>query len=185
MSDFVFFGTWDDSWQVLAAILEYPGYSIIPDSRYTDSVPFRTSTVNTELKKMCRERGAAFIWSTAFSLLPPVLVRIEEGKNAGKYFLDLSRGGPGLGLHLPGCYEQNGKTQLAPGSLWYPKKTFDVQSREWTPASASLRLGYREVRANIKNQLVPLQVETTRILIGEVAKGLVENGQACLHGVGS
>lgn len=182
MAQLNFFGTWDDSWRILGAILEHPEFCILPDSRYSDSAPFEGRVLDTTLKQLCAERGAAYIWSSSFSVSPPFMVRVEEGKNAGKFFLDLSYGGPGLALHLPGCYEKDNRVQLTPGSLWYPKKTFDSQSQLWKPPSFELKAGFRAVRDIIKRQLVELTNGANRILVGSDARRIIEENRADVHG---
>jgi hypothetical protein len=183
LAHFGFFGTWDDTWRILVAILEHPEYCILPDSRYSDPIPFEGRTVDTVLQQLCAERGVAFIWSTSFSVQPPFMLRIDEGPNAGKYFLDLSRGGPGLALHLPGCYEKDNRVQLAPGALWYPKKTIDLQSKQWIPASTELKAGFRAVRNIIRRQLVEVKIGASSILTGSNAKRLIDANQADVHGI--
>jgi hypothetical protein len=101
----------------------------------------------------------------------------------GKYYVDMSKDGPGLELHLPPCYEREGVAQLAPGSLWHQRRTKNTSTNLWEPASEELIEGFKEVRDLIRQHLIEMKPNSTAILIGAGAKRLLDNGQAILHGV--
>jgi hypothetical protein len=183
MSNFSFYATWDDTWRLLAAILAEGKYSLTPDVRYPTATPLLASILDDSVKQLCRETGNAYLWSPDFSTRPPYLGRVSAGENVGKYFVDMSKDGPGLEFHLPPCYEKDGVVQLAPGSLWHQKRTKNTSTNLWEPASDQLKAGFREVKGIIQNQLTEIEIDSNRYFIGVEAKRLVDDRQAILHAV--
>lgn len=177
MPSFQFFGTWDDSWTILQAILEQGDFEVTPDIRFEAPEPLKANHIDEKLKSMCQERGGVYIWSKQYTVHPPHLVRIEEGKYAGRYFVDMSKGGPGVNLHLPVCYTTDGLIRLSSGSLWLQSRTLNTEKNVWEPPSTSLKAGYRKLINLIKRHLTVWQSDS-KVWIGEFAKQLLESGIA-------
>ena len=183
MSQFSFLGTWDDSWRIVGSILERGDISLIPDLNYDDPKPAYISALNEEVKELLKRRPNLFLWSTQFSLFPPCMVRMAGGAAAGKYFLSLSRDGPGLELTLPGCYEADGVLNLACGTLSYQRLTFNSQTGRWEKPTLELQAGYKEITKTIKRHLVRHKFHKP-IWTGRDALTLIERGTARVTGFG-
>lgn len=168
---------------MLTAILAKGEYSLTPDVRYSSSTPILATTLDDTLKELCRVRGNVYIWSEKFSTRPPCMIRVSDGENAGKYSVDMSKDGPGLELQLPPCYEKDKSVHLAPGHLWYQKRTKNMSTRLWEPATQELKAGFKEVRGVLHQHLTSLTHDTTTILVGMGVKHLVEEGVAVIHGL--
>ena len=179
--EFSFLGTWNDSWEILDAILHGGGLSFIPDLKYDDPQPLYVTALTNEERAMIKDRRHLFIWGEAFSLFPPVLRRIDEGKNIGKYSVSSDEGGPILELTLPGCYEEESLLNLGPGTLACPRKTFDPATNIGLNPSAELRAGFREVRNRMKRSLVRYK-PCPEIWIGQEAIELLGQGKARIIG---
>jgi hypothetical protein len=181
MAQFDFVGTWNDSWGILATILENSEYSLVPNLLYESPEPLFVTKIDDLVKAMLLDRGDGFLWSTKFSRFPPVMKRIEGGEAAGKYYVGLSEGGPYLRLTLPACYADEEVINLAPGHLYYPKWTTRPGTHIAIRPSPELRAGFREVKAITERQLVRLKVRPD-IWSGQEASRLVEEGRARIHG---
>jgi hypothetical protein len=181
MAQFEFLGTWNDSWNILAAILEHSEYSLVPDVKYDKPELLFVTKIDDPVKEMFLDRRNGFIWSTKFSLLPPSMNRIEGGVNVGKYYVSPTEGGPVLRLVLPACYEEGGVINLAPGMLSCPRATIKPGTNVAEKPSPAVRAGFKEVKAIIKRQLVRLKVRAD-IWSGQEASRLVEENRARIRG---
>jgi hypothetical protein len=107
--------------------------------------------------------------------------RINEGKNKGKYYVSLTKGGPYLRLVLPPCYEEDGVVKLAPGMLSSPRRTINPQTNAIENPSPELQKGFNEVKAIIKRQLIRVKLRPD-IWIGKEANRLLEQNRARICG---
>jgi hypothetical protein len=181
MAQFDFYGTWDDSWGIVAAILENKEYSLVPDLLYDKPEPVFVTKFNDIAKELLLQKRNAFLWSPKFSVFPPFMKRIEGGEAAGKFYVGLSVGGPYLRLFLPPSYEEGSVINLVLGSLHCPKWTTKPGTYIAIKPSPELRAGFKEVTAIIKRQLVQSKARPV-IWIGQEASRLVEEGRARVFG---
>ncbi len=174
-SQFNFIGTWNDSWAVIEAILTRGETTLIPDLWYETSIPLSFHELDESLKSLLRQRRRVYIWCKAFSPFPPVLERQESGPNAGKYFVRLALGGPGLELTLPACFEAQGVVNLNFGSLSYARETFNPETRQWDKPSLELKAGYADVRAHLREHVLRQESD---VWAGPDAIQLLRKGRA-------
>jgi hypothetical protein len=182
MAKFGFLGTWDDSWGIVAAILENKEYSLVPDLKYAKPEPVFVTKLDDTVKAMFLDRANGFLWSTKFSVYPPSMESIEAGQNAGKYYVSLTSGGPYLRLVLPGCYQEGGVINLVPGALYSPNWTTKPGTYIAIKPSPELRAGFKEVKAIIQRQLVRLKGGPYN-WIGRDASRLLEERRARIPGL--
>lgn len=104
MRQFDFYGSWDDSFAILAAILAtgkavafYSKPYLEPKARFFDRL-------TPELEEIAMARGGLYLWLPGISSLPLRFGQWDSGIYAGQYFV--LGGGPYLDLALPGCYEE-------------------------------------------------------------------------------
>ncbi|HJT34424.1 MAG TPA: hypothetical protein VJ783_20500 [Pirellulales bacterium] len=181
VAEFSFFGTWNDSWELLGSILEVEGPKFVPDLKYDTDEPLFISTVDDSFKAMMLERRHTFIWSSNFSVFPPLLRRISAGAAKGKYFVDLSARGPALELTLPVCYRGARGLELGAGVLAYGRRTFNPSNGAWEGPSGQLIRGYAEVKNRLKDRLVR-GPRTRNKWFGPEALRLIEAGEAIFSG---
>lgn len=173
MLDFV--GTWDDSWAVTNAILARGDVTPIPDLWYETASPTLFKTLDDALMALLRRRRRVYIWSTAFSRSPPVLERQDSGPQAGKFFLRLPLGGPGLELTLPACFEATGVVYLNFGGLSYPREILSPETGQWEGPSRLLKAGYADLRRRLCGRVL---VREEGVWAGPQAKALLRDGRA-------
>ena len=178
MAQFPFLGTWDDSWAVMASILQVEHLKVIPDLKYDRPEPGLITVLDNPAKELLMGWRFVFLWSAKFSRFPPVMERTEDGADAGKYTVDLVAGGPGLALGLPPCYERGGILNLAPGSLYYAKHWFNSETELWEKPTPELRAGFREVIARIRLHVTARHEFDVKMPIGHQALSLLREKKA-------
>lgn len=185
MAQFDFLGSWDDSWQIMASILQIGHISVIPDLWYERPEPIFIKALDHEAKDILRDRRNMFLWSTKFSRFPPTMVRMEGGEKRGKYYLRLSGGGPGLQFTLPACYEKDGLWNLAVAHLEYQRETLNPETEQWEKPTPELIAGYKEVKEILLPHLVARHEFALHVPIAHDALRLLREGQARIAGFDS
>lgn len=183
MSQFSFLGTWKDSWAILDSILEGEDSSLIPDLKYAQPEPLCVRVLDDDVKDTLMHCRNLFIWGKTFSSFPPFLQRIPDGINAGKYFLEIAKGGPGLELTLPPCYTEDKVLNLGPGTLSYQRQWFNPEANAWQKPTEQVKAAFKEVTTRIKRHLVRYPRSGQReVWIGHDAVQLVESKEARITG---
>lgn len=181
MSEFSFLGTWNDSRAILNSILDGGEFCLIPDLKYDGPTPLYFKDLDDRVETILKDRRHLFIWGHSFSLFPPVLERIEEGPNAGRYSIRLCKGGPGLELTLPACYEDGGTLNLAPGTLSCPTKWLNPKENAWRKSSAEIAAAFKIIVARMKPQVFH-HASYPKIWIGQDALHFIETKKARISG---
>jgi hypothetical protein len=174
-TQFDFIGTWNDSWATIDTILTRSGTTLIPDLWYDTPSPLLFDALDESLKSLLLQRRRLYIWCTEFSRHPPVLEKQGSGPNAGKFFLRLTLGGPGLELTLPACFELQGIVNLNFGNLSYARETFNPESGRWEKPSSQLKAGYANIRTLLCEKVLR---QDNRIWMGPEAMHLLREGHA-------
>lgn len=182
MAQFDFLGSWDDTWKIMASILQIDRIQVIPDLKFDRPAPTFITVLDAPSIDQIMERRNVFLWSTKFSRFPPAMVRIEGGVNAGKYYLDLSGAGPGLRLVLPACYEKDDLWNLGAGSLYYQRETLNPETQLWEKPTPELIAGYKEVKGVLRPHLVARHEFALRVPIGHDALRLLREKKARIPG---
>lgn len=154
MRQFDFLATWDDSWEILGDVLSCAGTSVSPSRWYDKPVADTFTTLSPALKALLREKRQLYIWRPSFTEHPPALTMQELGPRTGSYFIDPSKGGPGLELVLPACFTRDDNLYLNYGSLSYPATILDRSTGESRRAPLALAEGFRDVLRTIQSHLV-------------------------------
>ncbi len=181
MTEFSFLATWNDTWVILDSILEKEEYILIPDLRYDTPSPVYVTALSESVKSELKVIRHAYLWGKRFSLFPPVLQRIAEGVNAGKYFVELSSGGPGLELTIPPCYEDGGTLNLGPGMLSLPRRWLNPETNIWQKPTEEVKNGFADVKRGIKRHLAR-HPDHPQIWSGPEALKLLKTNKARISG---
>jgi hypothetical protein len=190
MREFHFYGSWDDSFAILEAILAtgkatafFPKPHPEPKVRFFD-------TVAPDLREVTQTGGQVHLWLPGISSLPLGFEQWDSGIYAGQYFV--LGGGPYLTLSLPGCIEapeasdsvsgKSGLFSLDAGNLSCPHE-FYVSGAEIVvrmPKAAQER--NEEFRKIIKAHCK--RYGPKKQWVGLHAKKLLEEGKAKVGGFG-
>lgn len=184
MAQFDFIGTWDDSWQIVEALLELEGLTLIHDRNYAEPSPWNLTELTTDTQHLLRERRRLFIWSDGFSLHPPVMNRIDPADGPSFYSINQMRGGPFLELDLPPCFFEAERLNLAAGSLSYMKSHFNPERNDWDAPSPALIDGYKSLIRLLKSRVVKRHQFHERIWAGKHALRELAENRAVLRGYG-
>lgn len=112
MREFYFYGVWEDSFAVLAAILNTGKATAFADRPHPEPKARFFERFTPEFQEVAKERGGFYLWLPGISSLPLEFGRWDSGIYAGKYYV--SGGGPYLTLLLPGCYEEGSEGPRRP-----------------------------------------------------------------------
>lgn len=178
MAQFNYLGTWDDSWTILAAVLARGDIRIIPDRWYETEFPSTYNLLNNELKSIVEHKRRIYLFSSAFSILPPFLVRQNRGLMTGKYSVQEEYAGPLLSLTLPACYNEGGYVNLNFGELSYPSRIIDPRTLKVEIPSQAVLAAYNDIRIRLKRVLHRHKLPKNWIQIGPDALRLLRKGDA-------
>lgn len=148
---FDFFGTWEDSWQLLGSAMRSANLVLVPDLWYERPEPLLYRALDEDLKSVLRQRGRGFLWSESFGPLEQLFLRQPTGVMAGRYRIRAAKSDPVIDLMLPACYESEGVTNLGVGILGAPERTSvqapDQNGRidEVVASFGDVRLRFRQV----------------------------------------
>lgn len=107
MREFHFWGSWDDSFSIIAGILGTGKATAFASKPYKEPKARFFDKLTPELQEIARDRGKLLLWLPGLSRLPLQFEQWDSGIYAGQYFV--ADGGPYLELLLPGCNEEGPK----------------------------------------------------------------------------
>ncbi len=177
MSEFLFYGTWDDTWRVLNELLAREGPSLVAALAYHFPKPVYVRSLTSHAREILQKRRRVYVFAEDFSVRPPCLVQQMSGPLAGKHFVYLAGGGPGLELALPHAQIDEGVWQLDAGRLTHPHDFWDPERGKWQRPPAALKAGFTDVRARIRGQ-VEQHWPIRDLWVGPDAWDLVRAGKA-------
>jgi len=172
MTEFHFYGTWNDSWEICDSILRDGRFQLILDIKWDSPNPSFLTACDETSKALLRECRSIYISSPLFSTQPPAMVLVTEGQNKGKYFVDERSGGPLLRLMMPPCYSEGGTLHLGHGEICRPTWTVDPETECRVAVPPNVKLGYEAVRGIIKKHLEQINVPKS-IWAGAEARSLI------------
>src|SRR5215469_14778406 len=100
MAEFDFYGSEEDAYRALGAILQRPGIRLTPSRNYTTTHPKAYAEIDESLRESLRINRQLYITGD-FSACPIRLSEVRAGKYAGTYVVDEYRGGPVMSVSLP------------------------------------------------------------------------------------
>lgn len=182
VAQFGFFGTWDDSWNLLSLLERRGDVSFILDVWRSSPEIQVFSIVSHRFRGMLRDHPRLFVLPRIYLDAPGRATLQNSGEKSGQYFMR-ETGGPFLSLTLPACYEESDCICLNTGRLSYPVKYFDYCTDDGLPAPDALKLTYRDIVKSFKKALLKHKVNST-VWIGHHALKLLKEGRARIVALG-
>jgi hypothetical protein len=178
MRQFNYYGTWNDSLDVVQAILKRGDIRVIHDSGiWHRPVAKYFHVLTEELETLLKTRPFLFLYGK-FSRFEPGFVLQENGPNAGTYWVSIKRGGPGLELGLPVCFENNGTICLGSRFLAYPAEYLNPETHLWERQCEEVRSTFSELRLLMKKCCLKRKKMNSPLFIGPRALELLNQGKA-------
>jgi hypothetical protein len=178
MAQFDFYGSQEDWYPVLEALLERPDIRLTPGRNYTTMHPKAYSEIDDSLRENLREVRRFFITGD-FSKHPLWLREYRRTDYAGVYSIDERRGGPALSLTLPMCNKLDERfLYLGPGDL-FCHNIFWSDDDEYK-APPDVKAAYVELRKRVRSRLKKRQIADETIWIGDGGIGLLDRGEALI-----
>jgi hypothetical protein len=105
MREFDFWGSWDDAFAIVAAILGTGKTTIFVDKPYAEPRAQFFDKLTPELQELARTQSKLYLWLPGISdSIPIQFARWDSGLYAGQYYV--TGRGPYPELVLPACYEE-------------------------------------------------------------------------------
>jgi hypothetical protein len=179
MAQFVYYSTVEEWWPIFAAILNEHSLRFAVDRPYAEQSCEYYTTIGNELKTMKPPVSRVFLLGDAFSDAPLFLRKQESGSMAGKYFIDVSRGGPALDLTMPADFGRGDILRLGPQWVSFQKLYWDDTLSVPLQAQNGLKDAFGAVKKTLQRKL--LRQELNEVFwVSSGAWSLFEAGQAAI-----
>lgn len=169
MMEFNFSGCWDDALDILRAITINDRYTFIIDKPYIDEPPLEFSQIDEVISQELSGYNHLFIWSSLFSLYPPVFEDIGKYKK-----IYLPRCGPMLDLLLPISDISKGKLNLGNGWLICPTIFRHPQTDVSYKPNLEIKKAFRYIKRIIKGFMEKRYISSQKIVSHGLLKPSIE-----------
>ena len=116
MSDFEFFGTWEDGLEVIDLVINLRKYKLIANIPYKDNRVVEINSVNEIQSIFGKTIRSIYLWSDAYSKFPVKLSTPNKNNNCMIEQLEL---GPLLRIHIPQEYQHDKYFVVGRGDLYH------------------------------------------------------------------
>src|SRR5258706_764786 len=178
MGEFVYYSTKDEWWGLMEAVLETHNVRFAVDRAYAEPWADCHGKLTDELRDEIRPLPRVYLVGDSFSDDPLYLWRQDGGINAGKYFIDISRGGPAMDLSMPAQFEEGGLVWFAEGSLGFQKLYWNDALTQAYPASKPLKDAFGLIKRTLQRHLLERKVAKQKMWVSPKAWELFEAGKA-------
>lgn len=160
MAQFVYYGTWKDSLQIIGHLADLKRFTFIIDMPYSSTVPYQFSNLSPDILDILEKYHRLFLWSEEYSMFS-----LDFGKpfKGGTYRIETQSSGPVLDLTLPRCVPFSDKQRFVWGMLYYEKYYYNRETSEWIKPPEVLKRVYLEVSRLIKKELEVRYMPVTRL----------------------
>lgn len=181
MATFRYRVTFDEWFVALDSILREHDLRFVVHKAYEQPRCEYHRRVTTELShEIISTARRIFLVGTAFSREPLYLRRQSAGANAGRYFVDIARGGPAMDMGMCARFEEGGFSWFAEGDLAFQTRYWDDSLIESYPAPQELKNMFDAVQNTLQQHLLQKPIDGhVRWISPEVWK-LFETGKAAL-----
>lgn len=193
MAEFTFFGVWEDSLQILTALVDTHLFTFVVDKAYIDKNFLAFQSLNDQIIREIRHRNKVYLWSKEYSHYPPYM----EALPSGKWDIYEFRGGPALNLALFGSSIKDGLTRLGYGSIsylsYYLHPGTDEPYKPPVELKESFKYALKIISPFLEKRYVLARILTAKsvfetsiepLRIGRHGLQLIESDQAVLKGYG-
>src|ERR1700683_2361066 len=178
MAGFWYFCTPEEWWELLDNVLEYQALKFVIDKPYSDANVSHYGRITDELRVSLPPRPRVYLLGDAFSDKPPFLRKQESGVMAGKFFVDISRGGPMLDFIMPAQFEERGLFWFGEGTLTFQKLYWNDSLTQATPASKALKDAFGLIKRTLQRRLLERKIGGQETWISPKAWELFEAAKA-------
>jgi hypothetical protein len=151
MSEFKYYGSWDDSWEIISLILQLKQFVIFGDIAYKTKKTQEIQSREEMDKYLLESTRSVFISSDLFTKYPVIF----HGPNKnGDYSVNQLVSGPFLELTLSCQTQLDGKICFYAGSFFFQPYIIDPASNTQIKASDELRTSFSVIKKNISKSLI-------------------------------
>lgn len=178
MAEFYFYGSREDARNVLSNIFERRDLRATLDVEHSSRKP-KSYGKPEEIDELVAKTNGVIYLTGSFSERPLSLHRISRGPKEVFYSVDITYGGPALGLKVPMCQRRGRLWHLGAGNLWYPRSYWDDAITHPIRPSDELKAAYTDLVKRIKSVTTRRHIGVT-LWIGAEGLSLLEKRQALI-----
>lgn len=178
MAQFDFFGTWEDSWEILEKVIMTFNCKLIPDLWYSSEIINMYEAVTEDLKLHLVKRRHLFILKQIDEVSMNGFLKNRAIHSNGQYRIDPEIFGETIELTLPACYKNNNITMLGLGMLTYCREYYNFTKNSWEKPTNELKTFYADLRKVIRRCIISKKYPKGKIWIGRDAFRKVSEGKA-------
>lgn len=175
MAEFNFYATRKDSLEVLHSVFDRGDLRATPNLHYSSTKPESYREPGPELLEALAKRNGVMYLTGRFSNRS---LHVREMPN-GKYYIDITYGGPAMGLSLPLRERRGGVWHLGPGTLWHPRSYWNDAITHPIRPSEELKGAYANLVKRIKSVTNKRRIGVT-LWIGAEALSLLGKYRALI-----
>jgi hypothetical protein len=162
MAEFRFYGTKNDSIDLVKLLFQILNVKLLVDTWYKEPVPIEIPNTSYKNIKLIIKYKVFYIWSDLYSVYSPIFTLPNQNQ---EYRLDLFKWGPVLSFDIPKFFRENNRICLRPGGLFYPLYFIHPETQEFYKPTDALKCAFLCITKNLKKSLFKRYM----LLIGDVA----------------
>jgi hypothetical protein len=178
MAEFKYWGTTEDSIEIVEAIFALGEYAMLPDLHYPDAHPCIYTKSDASLSAVWDKRPQVFV-SGPYTKTSPCLREFNDGSRTVYFYVD-EVVGPLLSLTVSRDWIRDGGVEISGGSLFRQAEYWNLGRTKATKASDELKFHYKRICAEIRRHLLPKKIGNINIGICKRAWSLLTSKKAII-----
>jgi hypothetical protein len=172
MAQFDFFGSWNDSKNILNQIITFGDIKIIPNMAYRKPEVLQLQTISEIELEIIRKNHSVFLASDTFARFP---IKFWGPDSRGDLSIHQLLSGPIMIMGLPDIYEEDGMLRMGAGDIRYPPHFINpITNQEYSPPEAMYSV-FKSVKKMIQKSMVKLTWKYERSLANGEMRPDVQN----------
>ncbi len=181
MADFFYTSATDEWWELLDTVLQECAGHLVVDQPYPGSKVTYHAALTADVRgEVLNATRSIYLFPDDPRVSNAFLRRQPTGACAGMYFIDTSRGGPSVRIHMPAQFEDD-------HLIWFGAAKLTIQSNYWNDsftqsyaAPAYLKSYFAAIKRTIQKRMLKKEIAGQARWISAVAWQLFEDGKAAV-----
>ena len=189
MAEFNFFGTLNDTLEILKRIKQLDDFKFVANKRYKEPNPLYFEDFTIETLEKIYQNYDLFLWSNSYSQFPP---SFDTPNGIGEMRIQVFDSGPMIELYFPSQLKQDGMIYLRSGHIMYQPLYINPTDNSRYKTPEPLKSMFNKIKSLIiklsVKRYIPIEIFSIKIVewlscsepiwIGPDAYYLLENSLA-------